>query len=309
MEMGLIAESLIPIFALIVLGQVLKRYDFPGAAFWPFAEKLTYYILFPALLLYTLATTDLSGLDAAPMAAALIGALGLVAILLILLKPRLGFDNPSFTSLFQGCIRPNTYIGLAATIALYQNNGAALAAIAIISVIPFVNLLSVMALARYGSAHHRGWLYTLPAIAKNPLIIACVLGIILNGYYRYLPWGTGRILDLLGRASLPLGLLIVGAGLDVRSLSAQKAATSLASAMKLLLLPLLTMIMCRFFDVGYLASTVAVLFAALPGAPSSYVLSRQLGGDHDLMAGILTVETALAFVTMPVILAVMSLVA
>lgn len=305
--MGLIAEALIPILALIALGFALKRYDFPGAAFWPFAEKLTYYIFFPALLLHKLATTDLSGLDAAPMAAALISALGLVVILLTLLKPRLGFDNPSFTSVFQGCIRPNTYIGLAATIALYQNEGAALAAIAIISVIPLVNLLSVVVLARYGDASNGGWLYTLSAIAKNPLLIACLLGIIVNGYYRYLPLGTGRILDVLGQASLPLGLLIVGAGLEVHAIFSEKAATSLAGATKLLLLPLITMVMCRLFGVGHPASIVAVLFAALPGAPSSYVLSRQLGGDHDLMATILTIETALAFLTMPVVLAVMGL--
>ncbi|KUJ91962.1 MAG: auxin efflux carrier [Pseudomonas sp. 63_8] len=41
-------------------------------------------------------------------------------------------------------------------------------------------------------------------------------------------------------------------------------------------------------------SAVLVLFFALPTAPTAYVLTRQLGGDSQLMAGIITLQTLLA---------------
>ena len=43
--------ALWPLFALIVAGYLLHRVDSPGAAFWPGAERLNYFLLFPALLL------------------------------------------------------------------------------------------------------------------------------------------------------------------------------------------------------------------------------------------------------------------
>ncbi len=304
MEIEFIVESLIPIFGLIALGYALVYCDFPGAGFWPLAEKLTYYILFPSLLLYKLATTPFSGLDVWSMVAALVFALSVVVVLLIALKSKLRSNNPSFTSVFQGSIRPNTYIGVAAAVSLYGNEGAALAAVAIISLIPLVNVLSVFVLAHYVSAEEGSWRNALVIVAKNPLVLACILGMILNGYYQYLPRGVGQILDILGQSSLALGLLIVGAGLKLRSMTSQAQLTVLASAVKLLILPALTIIACRVLGVGYPASTVATLFAALPGAPSSYVLSRQLGGNSELMANILALETVLALITLPLVLVV-----
>jgi len=47
---------------------------------------------------------------------------------------------------------------------------------------------------------------------------------------------------------------------------------------------------------------VAVLLAALPTATSAYILARQLGGDAPLMAGIISGQTLLAMVTIPLML-------
>ena len=44
---------------------------------------------------------------------------------------------------------------------------------------------------------------------------------------------------------------------------------------------------------------VALLFAALPTATSAYILARQLGGDAELMAALITGQTLLAMLSLP----------
>jgi predicted permease len=80
-------------------------------------------------------------------------------------------------------------------------------------------------------------------------------------------------------------------------------AIAFTSAMKLLVVPAFTALACWALGVSGLAAFIAVLFNALPAAPSAYILARQLGGDAGLMAGILTAQIALAVVTLPLVLA------
>ena len=69
------ALLLLPDFLLIAGGALLKRAGGFGAAFWPGLERLVYFVLFPALLFLTTATSELAGFGLLPLAAALILAL------------------------------------------------------------------------------------------------------------------------------------------------------------------------------------------------------------------------------------------
>jgi predicted permease len=302
-----IVAALAPVFVLIVVGTALRRSGFLAEGFWDAADRLTYFVLFPALLVHNLATAHLGEIRFAGMVGALVAAVVLVALLLLAFRPHLGLGGPAFTSLFQGSIRPNTYVGLAAAVALYGSAGLTLAAVAVAALVPLVNLLSATALARYGAGGGApaeadappGPLETALMVVRNPLILACAAGVALNWSGLGLPLGTGPVLDILGSAALPLGLLSVGAGLDPRAARAAPGPLAVASACKLLTLPALVVAALEGLGVGGLTATVAVLFAALPTSATSYVMARQLGGDHGLMAGIITVETVVAMVTLP----------
>jgi predicted permease len=111
--------ALAPVFLLIALGWLLRVRGFPGDPFWPGAERLVYWILFPALLLATTASSDLTGVRTLPVAVALVAAIVATSALAFALRGRLGLDGASFTSVFQGAIRSNTYVGLAGAGALY----------------------------------------------------------------------------------------------------------------------------------------------------------------------------------------------
>ena len=206
--------ALAPVFLLILFGHLMKRGGFPGDGFWIPAERLTYYVLFPALLVGNLARAPLADVSLGPFALALVASWSAVALALLLLGRWLTMDGPGFTSVVQGGIRFNTYVGLAAAEALFGTAGLTLAAVVIAVLVPLVNVLCVGVLNRHGSAGMPGWGAVLRGLASNPLILACLLGILLNASAVGLPWGSGEVLDIIARAALPLGLFIVVTGVS-----------------------------------------------------------------------------------------------
>lgn len=294
--------ALLPVFAIIALGYTMRRLDFPGQGFWAPAERLTYFVLFPALLVNNLAHAEFGDLPAAPMALAIGTAFTALSLGLILLRRRFPVDGPGFTSVFQGAVRMNTYVGLAGAVALGGQVGLTLAAVAIAVIVPVVNLFSVSVLCRYAGDHPATLGRVAGELARNPLLLACVMGLGLNVAGWGVPWGGGAVLSLLGRAALTIGLLAAGAGLQLGRIGRSRGVILATASLKLMILPLLTALACRVLGVDGLPTTVAVLFSALPGAPSSYILARQMGGDAPLMASIITVETALACATLPAVL-------
>jgi len=297
-----ILAALAPVFALILIGHVMARCGFPGAGFWAPAERLTYYVFFPALLVANLARASLGATALGPLALVLAGAILTVTLAMLAARRWLPVDGPGFSSLVQGAIRFNTYVGLAAAFAMLGEAGLTLAAVAIAVLVPLVNVICVGVLGRYGSSPQRGRTL-LRSLLTNPLILACAGGIALNVSGLGLPWGSGAVLDILGGAALPLGLLAVGAGLNVAAIRGRHGVIVLTAAIKLVGLPLLTAGGAALLGLPAAETTVAVLFAALPGASSSYILARQMGGDAQLMAGLLTVQTVVAVLTLPLMLA------
>jgi predicted permease len=297
-----ILTSLIPVFLVIGLGFALRRRNFPGDEIWAPLDQLNYYILFPALLLHTLATADLRSLDIWPMAAAL--ACGQLFIVALLIAGRRVYKipGPEFSSVFQGAVRWNTFVALAAIASLWGKEGVTLAAVAVAVLVPISNTTCVIALTRYALNMQIDPLTLGRLLAKNPLLIACALGIALNATGIGLAQPLAITTKIIGDASLTLGLLSVGAGLRIGHMFEEKYPVLYTSVLKLLLMPTVMMGMCWLFGVDGLPRLVVLICASVPGATSSYVLARQLGGHIELMASIITGGTVLAVVTMPLML-------
>lgn len=300
--------ALAPVFALILAGWGLRRIRVIPDPAWSGLETLVYYVFFPSLLFLKLATADLGGLALAPMGMVLGLAIGAAATLLLVFRQAViavsGTSDGGFTAVFQGCLRPNSYVALGAASALFGAEGETLAVVAIAAVIPLVNIVAVLVLQRYSGRTQPTVQGFLSAIVRNPIIIACTLGFAWNLSGIPLASPLAEILDLLARAALPLGLMAVGAGLDVGQARAGIRAIAFSSAVKLVLLPLGTLLLCQGFDVRGTTATIAMLFNALPVSAASYVLTRQMGGDGPLMAGILTAQTVLSAATLPLLLAI-----
>jgi len=302
-----ILTALAPIFFVIGLGVLLRRSSLVDPGFWPTAEKLTYFLFFPALIVEKLSSARFDDPWVLPLMATVLSAILLAVGLSALVKTLLRMPDAAFTAAFQGAIRPNTYVGLAAAAALFGNDGLVITAVALAASVPFVNVLSVLVLMLFGrpaaSPNRSRAVTVLLSVLNNPIILAVMLGAGMAITDLRNPPVIGAIIEILARAALPVGLLAVGAALDLTATRSAGRHLAATSVVKLVLLPLAAIPLAAAFGLTGPPATVAVILCALPCAPSAYVLTRQLGGDARLMAGIITTQTLAAALTMPLILA------
>lgn len=286
-----IFTALIPIFALIMIGYFFKRIKFPSYEFWPQADKLTYYILMPSLLIYKLSNANLSLVNSFNFILTALITITLVLLILMLINKVFKTKDDAFTSVVQGGIRFNTYVFLALVDSIFGDIGLVLAVLLITFVIPFINILCISVFALYVSESKLTFTYLLKSIVTNPLIMACVIGGSINYIGIDLPIIINKTLAILSATALPLGLLSVGFGLVIKEINSSKAQILNANIAKLVLTPIIMFFIAKFFELDSQMISILVIFAVLPTAPSSFVLARQLGGDIRLMSSIITVQT------------------
>jgi hypothetical protein len=296
--------GVLPVFALIALGYFLKRSGFLPLELWGPIERLSIHVLYPGFLIPAIWKADMSGGSAGAAALASVTAVALVAAVTVAIKPLTRLDGPSFTSVFQGAIRWNSFVFLPVIRGVFGDAGLALSAVIIGALIPIVNILCVLVMVRWGEGQGG----TSPrAVAKamfqNPILMACLVGLALN--FAHVPTipGVFETLTLLGAAALPLGLIIAGAGLSFAYAAKRPWVLSLTSASKVILMPPLMWGLAKLYGGDSMAQGVALLCGAAPGAAASYVLARQMGGDAPLMAGIIALTTVTSALTIPLFLA------
>lgn len=295
-------SSLAPVMFLIVMGFVLRAKNLLDHQFWLPCEKLNYFWLFPALMFSQVATASLNDFPVRPIAWSILGAVVIGAVSLWLWRIWRSQPGTVFSSVIQGALRPNTYIGVATAAATYGTTGLTVTSISIAVAIPLLNVASIIILMHYGQGKRPGVWQIVRALVRNPVIISVVAGLAFNVSSLKLPDVIGNILHILGGASLPLGLLAVGAGLDLKAARSAHGPVLQSSFVKLLLVPLITLFIGVELGISGPVLATVVLFNALPCTPSAYIMTKLLGGDHRLFAGIISVQTVLAAVTIPFIL-------
>lgn len=291
--------ALAPIAILIAIGFALRKRQVVADHFWAQAERLSYYVLLPALFIYGLSNASLEGLPIKAMVATLVISTVSVSAIMVFSRRWMNIDDAGFTSIFQGAVRFNNYVGVSAAAAMFGAKGIALAAIANAAIVPTVNVLCVLVFARYGNIGQLSIKNILKQLALNPLVVACAIGIMMQLIGFRLPDSPNQVLRSLGQASLPLGLLCVGAALELSSAKTWIGPTVIASTAKFVLMPVATVLACHVFSLTAEAATAALIFQALPTASSAYIMARQLGGDAPLMAGIVAVQTVMASILLP----------
>lgn len=300
--MDVLIQALVPVFGLILLGQFLRRMHFPGDGFWPMAERFTYYVLFPPMLLYKLGSAQIPSSAYGDVVLIVVGMGLTMTVLLAILQVAMRWPGAVFSSVYQGAIRFNTFVGLAAAGLLMGDDGLSLFAVAVAINVPMLNLLCIVMFAIVVGQGPIRLGPTFKAIATNPLIIGSVAGAV----WGYIGIGfhpiMARFLEPLSDMALPLGLLTVGAGLQLKGLRSASGPFLVATSLKLLAFPFIAAGLAWLVGVEGLLLQVTVLLAALPTASSAYILARQLGGDAPLMAGIISGQTLLAILTMPLML-------
>lgn len=298
---GLIdALVLLPDFSLIALGWVLCRYTPLNRALWDGVERLVYVLLFPVLLFGSIVRNPTS-LDAlfhlGGIGLAIVSA-GVVLATVLRLWPQ--SDASLHASGQQIAYRFNSYVALAVSECLAGAPGLAWTAVLISVCVPLCNVAAVWPLARHGG---QGYLREL---ARNPLIIATVAGLLCNAVSLRLPEFAATTLQRIGNAALPLGLMAVGAGLRFGALREGPGLAAALLAIRHLVLPAGAIVLVLWLALPASQQAVVVVFAALPTSASAYVLAVRMGGHGPYVAGLITVSTLLAMPGLPLALAALS---
>lgn len=292
--------ALLPTFILIALGYTARATNIATAEQFGMVNRFGYFILYPSFLFTLISSANFAGADAAPFLLAVLGGFLTLVALALGLRPFLRGDDPGYTSVFQGSVRWNGFALLAAAAGLYGPGGPELIGLAFGPLVLTLNIICVIVLSRWGSARATSMRAVLDQIIVNPLILGCAFGLAANfaGLRDLGP--VSDALALLGGAAMPVALMCVGAGLDFKALRGAGVKVAAASALRLVVAPLLVFSACKLIGVAHLPTAVAVGIASTPTAAAAYTFAREMGGDARLMAAIITATTILSFVTMPI---------
>ena len=303
-----IISTITAVLLLVFFGQMLWRRQFVPVLFWDGLSKICYWILFPCLLFDLVSTLQLDAPFLVPFGLTILVGSAVAVIFGLLSGWFLNASGPTTSSLVQGGLRYNAFLMLAFVQGAFGLAALEIGVMSVAILVPIANIVSVLVIFLLRDDNNDVDLVRaiFTELARNPLIGAIILGGLVNISGVLVPSFMKEATVLLGKASLPMLLLCVGASIRVAGLKAHKMALLLAVLSKLLILPLVMMITGIFFGLEKEVLLVLVVLATAPTAASSYTLAHQLGGDAPIMAEIITVQTLVSAFAIPGWVLVMS---
>ena len=274
---------------------------FVPVSFWDGLSKICYWILFPGLLFNLTSTASLSAAFILPFCLTLFIAATVMVIYGFLAGRLIGANGPATSSLVQAGLRHNGFLMLAFVQGAFGVAALEIGAIAVAVLVPISNIFAVIIifLLREGDQDANLGRAITAELARNPLMGAIILGGIVNFLSIPVPDLITGAANILGNAALPMLLLCVGASIRISALRAHSAALVLAVLAKLLVLPVVMMVVGITLGLDKDVLLVLVVLAVAPTATSSFTLAQELGGDAPLMAEIITVQTLVAAIGIP----------
>lgn len=298
-----VLSAIVPVLLLIATGWVLCNRGIVPKDRWSGMEDLAYWVLFPSIIFVNVGTSDFSKMPVIELTVGVLGVFLFLVAVSLALRPwmanRLSINGTRFTSIFQGIVRWNGFMALTIAAELFGEDGVTLVAVVMAAMIPAANLMCVTVLSLYAGGSVPSPKALAKQLLKNPFIIVVASGALFNASDIPLPDMLFNYLKFLGSAALPIGILSVGAALDLSALRRPGPALTSSLLLRNMFAPLSAIAMAFALQLDATAGTILVLVFAVPSAGASYVLAKKMGGDAKLMAEILTLQTVVSALTVP----------
>ena len=295
------AQLLFPDFSLIACGWLLCRYTALDRRVWDQVESLVYYFLFPVLLFHSIVRSPLDFDATSHLLSAGVG-IGLTGIALAYALPFVPWigsriDRRDHAASAQIAFRFNSFICLALAERLAGPPGLLMIAVLIGVCVPMFNIAAVWPMARHAQT---GFVRQL---VRNPLIVATASGLVTSMLGLQVPPWLDPTLTRIGAASLALGLMAAGAGMQFATLARGKLLAVSVLSIRHLILPLVAWALARGLRLDATQASVLMAFSAVPTASSAYVLAARMGYNGPFVAGLVTLSTLLGVASLPFALA------
>ena len=302
-----ILNSIFPIFSLIALGSALKALRVINDDFIRVSDRLIYYIFFPVLLFWKIGKPAKTLSAEWNVIAAVLCAVFVAFLLSLLVAKLTRMPDHAVGSFSQACYRFSTYVGIAVVMTAVGEEGVRQFGVLVSFVIPFINVLAVSSMVWFSGEGNSGGYRTallLKSTLTNPLIIACVLGIVYSRFGLPLPVFLDNALALMSLLALPLALMAIGGSLTFAAMGEHFTYSALAAVIKLILLPFIGYGFLCAFQVHGVPFKVAMIYFVLPTSPNNYILSALLNSDLRLAAAAIVLSTLLSLPALSVTLAI-----
>lgn len=293
-----VISVLAPVFMLVAVGYLLLRVKFADERFFHVSAKFVYWIGLPSLLFKNIAEASLALADAGRVFAVMAVAAILVALISAPMARALRLTATRSKTFIHTSFHCNTaFVGLPVmlySLAAYPDSGKLIemASMALAPMIPVFNIMSVIVMRDSVGGGGKGLLAViLKKIVTNPQVLSCLAGLAVSFCGVRLPLAFSRSLGSLGAMALPLALMSIGAGLNMRNIRNGLGAACLAAFFNVIILPLIGFGLCRIGGLTPGETLVSLIFLTCPTAASAYIYAKQLKGDPEFAGNVILIST------------------
>ena len=307
--MNVLFSVVLPIFGLVGAGWLARRQGFLGESSALELNQFVVYLGLPALLFQIMATATWHDLDHPGFAGAFAIGCALTFALTVFVRHKQSahLADASLDGLNGGYANVG-FIGFPLCLAAFGPESLPLVtitAITTVSVLFGVAVLMVeIGLQKTGDLR-AAMKKVAFSLAKNPMLLAPVLGVIYGVLGPPLPEGPNRFFSLLASAASPCALVSLGAFIAQAKVSFHWPRLSSLVALKLFVQPALTWGAATFvFHLSPLLTAIAVVVAGLPTGTGPYMLANMYERDVSSTAGSVLISTVLSVATIAILVSV-----
>ncbi len=290
---------ILPIICYMMLGYIFRRTKLAEEKTFLQLNKITFRSFLPIMIVNNIYNSDIAAdFDIRVFFYALACVMLNFALAVVIVNAVYrGRPAPTRSVVIQGLYRSNFVIfGMSVTASICGPNNLGMASILVAVVVPIYNVLAVFLFTVYG-AEHKGWKNIAVGIAKNPLIIASVIGLIIK--FSGLNWGStvGGIMGTLGGAATPIALICLGGTFAFSGLKTYGKELVFTTVGKLIAVPLVFVAIAVFMGIRGSNLVALMVMLASPVAVSSFVMAGEMGGNRELAGDIVVCTSVFAVFT------------
>lgn len=294
----------VPLFVIMMLGYILHRVGFLSEEFVAQANKFVFNVTLPVLLFHDLAVVDIrSEFDGPFVLYCTAVTIVSIAAIWILARLLMRKSRNLVGEFVQGSYRSSAAILGAAFIQnIYGSVG--MSGLMLLGCVPFYNCFAVIILLLESPSRPAGLtvgqniVRSLKGIVTNPIILGLLLGTVAGLCRMPMPSIVDKSLTGVASLTTPLALIAIGAGFRGRAALSQVRLASIATFIKLILLPAVFLpiaVRMGFTDQKLVA--IIVMLGSIT-TPTSYIMAKNMGHDGTLTASICVLTTLLSAFTL-----------
>ena len=287
-----------PLMIYMLIGVLLRRTGVVDERVMRGANSIVYYVTLPLMCYRAIAASDISAMFDTPyllyMAAGILALYALAALFV----PMLSKENKRRGVLILGVFRSNDAIfGLPVAAALLGADHLGLMSVTISMSVPLFGILAVVAMERYRGEQVRFGQVLLRMI-KNPLLIACFAGFVVNLLNIKFSDVVQKPIDSLAAVTSPLAFILLGGTISFAAVKKNRAAITAISLIRLLAAPLVTVAALLLLGFRGEFIVVALIIFGAPVAMLTYSMAVGMQADDELAGTLVAVTSVLSIVTM-----------